>query len=72
MQPNTQQVGGIISAAVYSIWNWFTNLSIIASVNPEIELVKSAIIGATVGFIVTTILKYVWQAIRHYWKKYGK
>lgn len=61
MMPNTQQAGGIVGGATFSLWNTITSISLFTTPSPELEIVKSAIIGATVGFIVTTLLRLLWD-----------
>lgn len=65
MQPNTQQVGGIIGGTGLSLWEAWSNITdtvgAVTAGTPELAIVKSAIIGATVGFIITTLLRLAWD-----------
>lgn len=45
--------------------------TILANTSPEWEIAKAAIIGATVGFIATTILRLIWDnVVARYGKKF--
>ena len=57
--PDLSQKFGTFVGTVIGVWmSW----------GPLIQTAMSAAVGATVAFIVTTILRYVWEGIK---KKYN-
>jgi hypothetical protein len=56
--PDESQIGGTAISAFFTI-----------IMNPYMNIVVTATIGAAVGFIVTTILRYVWEKIKERWLK---
>ena len=61
LQPNLQQVGGAVGGAGYSLWETYQSITTMVNASPEIEIMKSALIGAAVGFIITTLLRLAWD-----------
>jgi predicted membrane-bound spermidine synthase len=56
--PDTSQIGGSTIAVLYTI------LTV-----PYLNVVITAFISGIVGFIATTIARYLWEKIKERWSK---
>ena len=68
-QPDGSQIAGTTTGAAYCLYEAYTRITTSIVQASDWEIVKSALIGATVGFIATTICRLLWENFRAIYSK---